>query len=284
MHFPDHLFSNRKLVIATKHKKEEVIAPLFKSAFNVDVIVPKDLDTDLLGTFSGEIERESTPIQTLKKKCVLALEHTGLDLVVASEGSFGNHPSAFFLKADEELVMLMDTSNNIEIIGREISTSTNFAGKNIASIEELQEFCKEVSFPSHALILKPGEKTTHSIIKGITSEKELLKEYERMMENHATVFVETDMRALYNPTRMSVIEIATKKLIKNIESTCSACNAPGFVVSDVIGGLPCELCGHPTKSTLYHVYTCKQCNYSAQKKYPLNKKEEDPQYCDYCNP
>jgi hypothetical protein len=36
-----------------------------------------------------------------KKKCFLALENTHCDLVIASKGSFGAHPSLLFTNNDE---------------------------------------------------------------------------------------------------------------------------------------------------------------------------------------
>ena len=49
------MFVGRKLIIATKHKKENVIAHLFRKAFEVECFVDPFFDTDRLGTFTGEI-------------------------------------------------------------------------------------------------------------------------------------------------------------------------------------------------------------------------------------
>ena len=53
----NELFAGRKLVIATKHGKESVLKPLFDKELGVKSELVEGLDTDLLGTFSGEIER-----------------------------------------------------------------------------------------------------------------------------------------------------------------------------------------------------------------------------------
>ncbi|MBJ7429162.1 MAG: hypothetical protein JHD28_09430, partial [Bacteroidia bacterium] len=89
------MFNNRKIVIATKHKKEQVIAPLLLEEFNINAIICEQLDTDQLGTFSGEIERNLSPIEAAKRKCYMAMELTQCDLAIASEGSFGPHPTLF---------------------------------------------------------------------------------------------------------------------------------------------------------------------------------------------
>jgi hypothetical protein len=57
---------------------------------NLGVIcfVNENFDTDLLGTFTGEIERKLDPIATARQKCLLAMKLSNCDLGVASEGSF----------------------------------------------------------------------------------------------------------------------------------------------------------------------------------------------------
>ena len=102
------MFVGRKLIIATKHKKENVIAPLFRKAFEVECFVDPFFDTDSLGTFTGEIERKEDPVTTLRQKCLLAMESNGCDLGIASEGSFGPHPSFFFMPSDDELMIFID--------------------------------------------------------------------------------------------------------------------------------------------------------------------------------
>ena len=102
--------------------------------------------------------------------------------------------------------------------------------------------------------------------------------------NYGAAFVETDMRAMYNPTRMRVIEKATKKLADKIKTSCSVCETPGFGITEVRTGLPCQICNYPTKSTLSYRYSCLKCSYSREEKYPDGKFTEDPMWCDLCNP
>ena len=91
------MFQNRKLVIATKHQKEIVIAPILEKELGVICFINEDFDTDTLGTFTGEIERKLDPISTVREKCIKAMDLSNCDMGVASEGSFGPHPSLFFV-------------------------------------------------------------------------------------------------------------------------------------------------------------------------------------------
>lgn len=278
------MFKGRSLVIATKHKKEVVIAPPLEAALGVTCFVNKAFDTDELGTFSGEIERKLDPLSTARQKCLLAMEVSQCDLGIASEGSFGAHPSIPFGSADEEILIFIDKKNDLEIVVRELSMDTNFNGKNITNENNLLEFAQLVKFPSHGLILRNSKHDTNSIIKGITTKRELIQEFHKLYDAYGSVFVETDMRALFNPSRMSVIASATDKLVENIKSCCPNCNLPGFGVTDITKGLACGLCGSPTSSTLSFIYKCKQCDFEKEVLHPHGKTEEDPMYCDFCNP
>ncbi|MFD2514608.1 DUF6671 family protein [Pontibacter locisalis] len=278
------MFRGRKLLIATKHQKEQVIAPVLEKALGVSCVVADQFDTDVLGTFTGEVEREADPLTTARKKCEMALELHGCDLAVASEGSFGPHPVLGFMPVDEEFLVLVDKKNNLEITAREMSLETNFAGEVVKTEEELLRFAENANFPSHALVLKASKNSATNITKGITSTAQLLAAFNSLLQHRKSVYVETDMRAMYNPTRMSVIKQLTEKLLSKIKSCCPVCETPGFGVTSVKPGLPCGACGFPSHSVLSEIYTCAKCSHTVETMYPHNKTEEDPTYCQLCNP
>lgn len=277
-------FKGRQLLIATKHGKENVVAPILEKELGVTCIVANKLDTDILGTFSGEIERTLTPEEAARQKCKLAMEIYNCDLCLASEGSFGPHPVMHFIPANEELLLLTDTKNNLEISARELSTATNFNAEEIKDENQLSEFTKRALFPTHALILRPPGAQWSEIEKGINTKTSLKKHFRRFLKTYGAVHVETDMRAFFNPSRMLVIESATKTLAKQIKTTCPQCQRPGFGIATIETGLLCKLCKLPTRSILNYVYSCKGCGYSQTQARPDHKQFEDPIYCDYCNP
>ena len=278
------LFSNRKLVIATKHKKEKVIAPLIEKSLGVKCFVPEDFDTDVLGTFTGETERKDDPLTTLRNKCHMAMALTNCDLAIASEGSFGMHPSIFFAHADDEILMLVDKKNDLEIAARELSVDTNYDGSEVSAEDELVKFAKKAGFPSHGLVLRIQKDKVEDIHKGITDWDSLKRIYAQLIYRHDKAYVETDMRAMYNPTRMGVIEIAARRLVDKINSCCPQCGTPGFAVTGTKPGLPCGFCGLPTQLALAYVWSCVKCQFTKEESVPNEKNEADPQYCDHCNP
>lgn len=278
------MFSGRTLLIATKHGKEAVLAPLFERSMGVRCVVPSDLNTDLLGTFTGEVERRGDPLSVARQKCQLALERVQADFALASEGSFGPHPTIGFVPAGDELVLLLDRHTGREFFARDITTETNFRAAWISRRAELESFLSDVKFPSHAVIMRPSKDSAEGIIKDILSFPSAWETYERLSAEAGGVWVETDMRAMHNPTRMKSIERAGQKLVDKILSACPSCQAPGFSVTAAHPGLPCAHCGLPTRSTRAFERICEVCGFSDEIPFPHGKHEEDPMYCDFCNP
>lgn len=278
------MFAGRTLLIVTKHEKEKVIAPILEKEFGVKCVVTANFDTDQLGTFTGEIERKEDPVSTLRKKCLLALEFSNCDLGIASEGSFGPHPSLYYTHADDEFLILIDKKNDLEIIVRELSTDTNFNAKEIHTEEELKAFANQSKFPSHGLILRSHKNDFAHLKKDISDWESLLKIYNELLQLQGKAYVETDMRAMKNPTRMKVIEKVTANLVAKINSVCPQCNTPGFGITDVKKGLPCETCNIPTRSTMSYVYVCANCQFTEEEDKPHGKFAESPEFCDHCNP
>lgn len=277
-------FSSRRLLIVTKHKKEEVIAPLLEETLGVTCFVAKDFDTDSLGTFSGEIARKDDALITLRKKCWEGMKSEGFDLALATEGSFGNHPTVFFAPANDEFIMLVDQKHNLEIIERVLSMETNFDSSEIHTKEELKIFLDKVQFPSHGVILKDAAENWTKIYKGITDYDSVEKIYDEIVAITNSCFIETDMRAMFNPTRNKIIKEVSLKLINKLRSVCPECLYPGFGVVESEAGLLCNSCSMPTRSILAHIFKCQHCHYKSKVLYPNGKETEDPMYCDFCNP
>lgn len=277
-------FGGRTLVVATRHQKERVLKPLLEQALRVKVTVPKRFDTDDFGTFSGEVERQASPLETARRKCIAAYECTGESLVLASEGSFGSHPVLGFLPADEEILLLKDFQHGVEFKAKVVSTQTNFAANEYCDWEPVLFFASQVGFPSHALMVRAAKDDYREIHKGITNWQKLKESFSYFEKKFGKAYIETDMRARYNPTRLNVIREATEKLLETIHTLCPLCEGPGFAVSEVVKGLPCSQCNAPTQSVKAAVHFCQHCGHTETVRYPHRKQKEDPMFCDECNP
>lgn len=275
-------FNNRKLLIATAHGKEEVLAPVMTS-LGMQCFVTLDFNSDEFGTFSGEVKRHVDALSAARLKNLAAFERYGIDLVLTSEGSFGPHPDAFFVHADEEILLLKDFKNAIEIKAIQISMETNFKGTYCENINELFEFAKQAKFPSHGLILREQPDSEQLLFKGLRSWDKVLTAFNYLKNKTDKVYVETDMRAMHNPTRMNVIKQAAIKLSEKILSVCPVCQHPGYAITNVIPGLPCGRCGLPTRSPKAFLKQCLHCDFKEELP-EKNKTSEDPMFCDFCNP
>ena len=276
------MFYGRRLCVATMHQKEKVIAPILNSMLGVTCFVSHELNTDQFGTFSGEIERTLSPLNAARAKCDLVHQHTGCDLVLANEGSFGPHPNLFFIPANEELMLLRDYKNNLSIWTSLLSTETNFNSLEVSNAKQLGDFATSIGFPSHGFILLSTDRT--QIRKDFNTLEDANRALVELTKGNGRCIVETDMRAMNNPTRMNVIEELSHELVKKLNSVCPSCNIPGFDVIRVNSGLPCMACKAKTSSTLSLVKGCIACSHEELIEYPNNKVEEDPMYCNYCNP
>jgi predicted Zn-ribbon and HTH transcriptional regulator len=281
------IYNNRVAILATMHNKEKVISPLFKEHLGINVIVTKGLNTDIFGTFTREIKRPDTQIITARLKAKKALKMYDEKIAIASEGSFTPHPLVPYIYANREIIIFLDQENDLEIIGELFSIETNFNHQTISSLEEAEEFAQKVGFPEHSLVISFANISTGKTesIKGITSKENLINSVEIAIKNTNGKFhIETDMRAMYNPTRMKNIAFATQDLINKINSLCPQCNTPGFMINQKIPGPPCELCHQPTSLIKAVIFQCQKCGFTQQQLFPNNQEFADPSLCEYCNP
>jgi hypothetical protein len=189
-----------------------------------------------------------------------------------------------FVAADEEILLLKDYQNALEIKARVLSTSTNFSGRSFTQWDEVEAFALKVDFPSHGLIVRASAEDVTNLNKGINDWEQLKKSFFHFRNLAGSAYIETDMRAHFNPSRMAVIREATVQLLTVLMKTCPECRTPGFEVKDVIRGLPCSWCAWPTNAPRACRYHCQKCGHEATEPVPGGKEFEDPQFCDRCNP
>ena len=241
------------VAIATKHRKELQFGPPL-TALGFDVTVA-EVDTDELGTFTGEIARPANQLDTARRKARWAIEHTGVRFGLASEGAFGPHPDVPFIAVGVELAVLIDDVDGIEVIERLVCRDINFAHLELTSTEIPETFLTTVRFPTHALIVSPT-KSEGPFIKGIVDRSELDSAVASSIATHGTACVQSDMRAHLNPTRQRALAQLAELLAARIGTACASCAAPGWGVIGTEPGLPCEWCGSPTALIAADRYGC----------------------------
>lgn len=281
-------YFGRVCVVATMHGKERIIAPMLNAAFGLDVRAAANLDTDRFGTFSGEIPRAGSPLDAARAKIAAAFQlMPGASIGVASEGSFGPHPLIPFLPLGQELVLLVDRETGFELEGHHAGADTNFSHAVVTDLDAAMAFAERSGFPEHGLIVigcndgkpVPGK----ALIKDIIDLHAYQAAIQRITSDGGSAFVETDMRAHRNPTRMKNIERATADLIRRMQSACPACSAPGFDVTERVPGLPCAWCSAPTDVIRNTIWSCRACAFREDRP-ATDIAMADPGYCDICNP
>ncbi|MEN9232038.1 MAG: hypothetical protein Q6L68_14130 [Thermostichus sp. DG02_5_bins_236] len=272
---------NSVALLATRHGKEAVIAPLLHQHLGICVEVV-DIDTDQFGTFSRERPRAGDAVATLRLKIASAFQVKEAPLGLASEGSFGPHPQLPWLPWNQEWVMLQDPVEGLELVGWAGSSRTNFSHRRVSTLAEALTFAQQVGFPEHGLIALDDPQQPQVIHKGIQDEETLQAIFQELNVHRRGVHLETDMRAMCNPSRMQVIAAATENLIAKARSYCPACGTPGYWRIRSLSGLPCGNCGAPTPLPKAWVYGCLRCSHTHQE--PVEEPWADPAQCAFCNP
>lgn len=285
-------YSGKKFSLATKHGKEVAISPALEAMCQASIQIA-DIDTDELGTFSGEIPRVGSPREVVQKKARLGMQKTKLPYGMATEGSFGPHPSLPFLPYHEEVLVFIDDELGITLFEQLGTDKTNFQHSIVSTPQELEEFASQVQFPEHGIIIRPSTSSGSSrnssnlvLTKGITTRTDLEEAFYKMKaaSEEGKVLVETDMRAHLNPTRMAVIGKLADRLAQRLATPCPVCSAPGWGATKVARGLPCCDCGSPTELPLGQVFSCCKCLFEEVR--PLEHADGlvSSMYCSLCNP
>ena len=282
-----HPYWGRTVALATKHGKEQPIAPPFAQLLHMQVDVPAEIDTDILGTFTGEVPRPGSPLETARKKARLGMEKSGLPLGLANEGSFGPHPALPFILADTELLLFIDDERGIQVQEVLVSEQIVAAQCTARSLDELEAFLTRVHFPSHGLIVRPhGIMQPDLIFKGITDAQQLDKLIQRCVacSPEGLAHIETDLRAHMNPTRRQVIARLAEQLAQRLVRVCPQCATPGWGKVDVVRGLPCEWCSQPTELIRADIFGCPACDYRETQARQDGLQLAPAGQCQYCNP
>ncbi len=212
----------RTIALASQHGKGRVLARPLRQGLGLTLRLATTVNTDLLGSFSGEYPRPMDALTTCRLKAEAGMDALGLDLGLASEGAFGPHPVVPFLPIGREWLTFVDRRHQLTISEYAMSRRTNYSSFKAASPEAALGWLKEVGFPSHAVMVGSSSvpPSVDWLAKAVHSRGELA-------------------------TRMASIRRLAFQLVRRINASCPACAAPGWGLVRTIGGLPCSSCWPP---------------------------------------
>lgn len=279
-----HPYFQGTIVLTTKHEKLRAIKPAFIELVGCEII-EANLDTDQLGTFSGEIERLAPPRETAIQKARLGMIETGLSIGIASEGSVGPDPIAPFLNSNIEHLVLVDDETQIVIHESYRSMEITVASAKVSPKDDLTPFLKKADFPAHRVIVHPNTPDIQECIKGIGTFEDLVIAIEKCaaVSPDGLAVVESDLRAMYSPSRQRNIEKAAQALARRVSQLCPDCRVPGWGRIGYEKGVKCTECGFINlEAVRQEILGCVSCEYHELG--TIIATELDPARCQFCNP
>ncbi|MHB1512840.1 MAG: DUF6671 family protein [Acidiferrobacter sp.] len=281
---PRSLYRGQRAAFLTQHGKERIVAPVLEGFVGCLVERVTGYDTDLLGKFTRDIPRAGTQIEAARRKARIGMELSGLPVGLASEGSFTVDPFAGMFPWNVEFLVFLDDLLGLEVVGM-AQGRANSAQILAAGWEDAERFAHAVRFPDHYLVLRPDHDSDTRIRKGIADWSGFKAAFEEAAAQSSSgrVFVEVDLRAYANPTRLVNIRLAAVDLGRRLASLCPVCRTPGFWTVEVIAGLPCQACGAPTRERRAEVHGCLKCGHRVTRDRE-DHAQADPARCDICNP
>lgn len=274
----------QRVALLTQHGKERVIAPVLEPELGCVVRHVDQFDTDQLGTFTRDVPSPGSQLEAARRKARVGMTLANLPVGIASEGSFGPDPFTGMFPWNVEMLVWVDDRLGIEVVGMAQGPAQN-DHLQTADWSALERFAQSEGFPSHHLVLRPQDQDDPRVIKGIADWAGLRQAFDECTATarNGQVFAELDLRAFANPTRMARIGEAAQDLLRRLQSTCPACDQPGYWVSQRIGGLPCGACKQPTKTYMSLEWACVSCSHRH-----IERRTDclfaQPQHCEYCNP
>ncbi|MBU3694475.1 MAG: hypothetical protein FGM40_06555 [Rhodocyclaceae bacterium] len=268
-----------RVCLLTRHAKGPAVAPALAAVgFALETI--DGFDTDTLGTFSGEVERQGSMRDAALAKARLACELGGCRYGLGSEGSFGGDPFLGMSGWGRELLVWWDAEAGYAVEGFAQGPETNWRALEVADVDAARRFADAVGFPGHGILVgRPGEAWFDKACD--TLDTLVARVEQGLAAGAGPVALQTDMRAHRNPTRMRMISRAASALSSRLSTPCPACAAPGFGPVAPVPGAPCEACGAPTHVPRAERRACPRCGH--EQLHALAHRAP-PERCDQCNP
>ena len=273
--------SGRRAVVATMHGKTAVIAPLM-APLGLTCVACKGLDTDRFGTFVRDVARHGSQTDALlaKAQAALALDPQA-HFAIASEGAFGPHPLLGLIPSGLELVALVERRTGRAVIGRDHTLDAHFAQAAVHSADAIAQFIQRSARAGHGWVVM-GSRDGPVLAKDIVDPADLHDRALAVIAQSGAVWLETDMRAHRNPTRMAAIGRATADLVHRLQVRCPRCSWPGWI-GRAEPGRRCAWCDSPTSEPIGMTCICDECGYRETRLDDPDRRAE-PAHCPMCNP
>lgn len=264
MAIPDHPYAKRRIGLGTMHGKERAVAPPFRRLLAAEVVVAPSLDTDALGTFSGEVPRPDDLVRVAELKAEMVFDRLDVDCALASEGSYGPIDRLPLNTSGLEIMAFIDRKRGVRLVETLVTHRSNWRLMRFeAGNPTVPRALASMGFPEYGVFVIAGSDPSRPV-KDLATVGEVVvaidREARRSEDGRALLIA--DMRAHRNPMRMKVVRALAWKLARRLGALCPKCGAPGFGPIDSRRGLPCETCGAPTHWIDFEVDGCAACGHA----------------------
>jgi hypothetical protein len=268
------------------HAKELAVAPPFRRVLGAEIVTRPDIDTDTLGTFSGDVPRPDALVETCVLKAELAFQGLDVDCAIANEGSYGPIDAVPLTSSGVEIMAFVDRRRGIRIVETMATHRTNWRLLRFkAGDPNVPKVVKAMGFPRYGVFVVCSSDWSRPI-KDLTTLDDVVsamdQEARRSEDGLAVLF--SDMRAHRNPKRMLVLRALSWKLAKRLERLCPKCHTPGFGSIGNRRGLPCECCGEPTHWVHFEIDGCSVCGHAEARPRKDGRTTATKLSCSSCNP
>lgn len=213
------------VLIATMHGKEAVLAPPLAD-LGFQVLLPLDYDTDMLGTFSGDVRRPGTAVEAALEKARRACIATGVPRAISSEGSYRPCQTLFPGARNVEILAFVDLESGQELVEYMTDLPTRFVKGRVPadfSSPQVEALLSSMGWPDVRAMVVPedpgqGVVMPEWVFKGLADAPSLI-EAMRACAAHSSdgwVHLESDLRAHMNPTRMASVARVGERLVQGL--------------------------------------------------------------------
>ncbi len=240
------------------------MAPPFRRLLAAEIVVAPGVDTDSLGTFSGEIPRKDGLVETALMKAELAFDTLDVDCAMASEGSYGPIDRVPLQAGGVEIMAFIDRRRGLRLVETMSTHRTNWRMWRFRPRDpSLPMAARALGFPEHGVFVMRNSDYSEPV-KGLETLEQVTAAVDReaARSDDRLALMIADMRAHRNPMRMKVLRALGGKLARRLGRLCPRCTAPGFGHIDSRRGLPCEGCGGPTHCIDFEIDGCSACSHA----------------------
>jgi len=276
-----HPYAGAVIGLATMHDKGRAVAPPFRRLLGARVLEVTGLDTDQLGTFSGDIARPASPVEVTDLKARMTFEAMDVDCAIASEGSYAPIDRVPLNAAGVEIMTFVDRKRGVVVTETLTTQRTNWRMQRFAAGDpRVEDAATALGLPRCGAIVMRNDDWSHPV-KNLSTAAEVRAaiESEAPQSRDGLAVLIPDMRAHRNPWRMMAIRALAWRLARRLAHLCPSCGAPGWGHVHSPRGLPCESCGEPTDWIAAHVDGCSACGHAEARPRPDGRRTASKLSC-----